>query len=289
MGRKTSIIIPIYNGEKYIVETVVSVINQSYRNLEILCIIDGTKDRSKEWIEKLEDPRVILIEQDNHGAAWTRNYGLSLATGEYVWFLDQDDVLMPGCIEAAITEIERTGSVGVAVNGHLIDSNSKIMRRLYRVNKPNLTLRKLRKGNQLFTPSQVVLRREAIVLNGGFDEGAGLADDWDLWIRLVKGGKIGFLDQYLMQYRLHENNQSRNLEKMLRSEMHVVDQKLDSNQKLSKSYSYMRYAGRAANWRALLTAVYCNVSLLINMRLYWTAGNILLTRMKWTNRTGRAV
>jgi glycosyltransferase involved in cell wall biosynthesis len=287
--KKVSVIIPIYNGEKYIGETMSSVINQTYKNLEVLCIIDGTKDQSKEIIEALADPRISVMEQENHGATWTRNRGISLVTGDYVWFLDQDDNLMPGCIEAAVAEIERTGSVGVAVNGHLIDSNSQIIRRMYRFNKPILSLRKLVKGNQLSTTSQVLLRREAMLSNGGFDIDAGMADDWEMWIRVVRDCKLIFLDQYLMQYRLHESNQSKNFEKMFRNEMHIVDEKLRDRQDIRaiRSYSYLRYSSRAANWRLLFTALWFNAYLLFTLRFYWTVGQIVITRLKWNmKKTG---
>jgi glycosyltransferase involved in cell wall biosynthesis len=287
--KMVSLIIPIYNGEKYIVETLNSVINQTYKNIEILCIIDGTKDQSKELIEALADPRISVIEQENHGATWTRNMAINLVSGKYVWFLDQDDNLMPGCIEAAVAEIERTGSAGVAVNGHLIDSNSQIIRRMYRINKPILSLRKLVKGNQLFTTSQVLLRRDAILQNGGFDIDAGIADDWDMWIRVVREGKLDFLDQHLMQYRLHENNHSKNFEKMFRGEMHIVDQKLQDRQdkRAIMSYSYLRYSSRAANWRLLFTALWFNAYLLFSLRFYWTVGQIMATRLRWNmKKTG---
>jgi glycosyltransferase involved in cell wall biosynthesis len=287
--KKVSLIIPIYNGEKYIVETLNSVINQSYKNIDVLCIIDGTKDRSKELIEALADSRITVMEQENHGATWTRNMAIKLVSGEYVWFLDQDDNLMPGCIEAAVAEIERTGSIGVAVNGHLIDSNSQIIRRMYRFNKPILSLRKLVKGNQLSTTSQVLLRRDAMLQNGGFDIDAGIADDWDMWIRVVREGKLVFLDQQLMQYRLHESNHSKNFEKMFRGEMHIVDQKLQDrkDKRAIMSYSYLRYSSRAANWRLLFTALWFNAYLLLTLRFYWTVGQIMMTRLRWNmKKTG---
>jgi glycosyltransferase involved in cell wall biosynthesis len=288
-GIKVSLIVPIYNGEKYIEETMRSVINQTYKNIEVLCIIDGTKDRSKQLIEALADPRITVMEQENRGATWTRNMAIKLVTGNYVWFLDQDDNLMPGCIEAAVAEIERTGSIGVAVNGHLIDSNSQIIRKMYRVNKPILSLRKLAKGNQLFTTSQVLLRREVILQNGGFDIDAGIADDWDMWLRIVREGKIDFLDQHLMQYRLHESNHSKNFEKMFRGEMHIVDQKLKDrrNFRAIMGYSYLRYSSRAANWTLLFTALWFNAFLIFTLRFYWTVGQIMLARMRWNmKKTG---
>ena len=282
--KKVSVIIPIYNGEKYIEETVRSVLAQNYRNLEVLCIIDGTKDASKEILLAIGDPRLVVLEKENRGATFRRNEGAEhIAKGQYLWFLDQDDVIAPDCIGAAVQELERTGSAAVAVNGNLIDSNSNVIRRMYRVNKPVLTLNKLMKGNQLFTTSQVLVKKKVFVKLGGFSLDAGIADDWDMWIRLLRAGeKMVFLDRQLMGYRLHDNNNSRNLEKMLKSEMHIVEKTLDKvgDPKKIKSYSYMRYSSRAADWKSLSTAVSLNSSLLLSPRFYLTACHIMIARMK---------
>lgn len=282
-GEKTvSIVIPIYNGEKYIEATMRSILDQSYGNLEVICIIDGTVDRSKEIILTLEDPRIAVLEQENRGAAFTRNRGLSLASGDYILFLDQDDLLMPGYVESTVREMERMKSTGVIVNGYLIDSQGRTIRRMYRFNKPDMLLGKLVKGNQMYTTSQVMLRRETLLQIGGFDENAGTADDWDMWIRQARHGKLVFLDRQLMCYRVHEMNQSRNVDRMLCSELHIVERKLGNirNRKEIKSYSYMRYSLRAANWKALLEALRLNSALLFNPRFYLAICLIVFMRRK---------
>lgn len=283
-----SVVIPIYNGQRYIEETVRSVLSQTYANLEVLCIIDGTRDNSINMIKRFSDSRIKIVEQENRGATHTRNRGLSMAIGEYILFLDQDDVIKPEFIEAAVREIVRTNSTGVAVNGHLINSQGRIIRRMYRVNKPKLTLKALLKGNEMYTPSQMLMKREPLVLNGGFDVLADQADDWDMWIRHAGSGKLVFLDRYLIGYRMHDANQSLNLDKMLRSELHIVDRKLIGmgNQKSIKSYSYMRYSKRAANWGALGKALQLNLALLLKFRFYWTVCQIVWTRIRSVARSG---
>lgn len=107
-----SIIIPIYNGERYIEETIRNVLNQTYTELEVLCIIDGTTDESANIIRRLGDDRVKIVMQENSGATRTRNRGLSMATGEFILFLDQDDVIKPEFIELTVREIIRTNGSG---------------------------------------------------------------------------------------------------------------------------------------------------------------------------------
>jgi glycosyltransferase involved in cell wall biosynthesis len=290
-SQKVTVLIPIYNGEQYIEETVRSVLNQTYSNLEVVCVIDGTKDRSMDILLGLNDSRIRVLEKENRGATYRRNEGMQLAATEYIWFLDQDDRLMPGCIEAAVHEMERTGCAAVAVNGHLIDSNGNRIRRMYRVNKPVLTLSKLAKGNQLFTTSQALIRRSAIMKVNGFNQDAGIADDWDMWIRLLRsGGKLVFLDQYLMGYRLHDSNHSRNFDKMLRSEMHVLEKTLHQigNPKRNKSFTYLRYSARAGDWKALSNAVRLNVSLMLNPKLYVSAFQLAAARRSMKKNGGIA-
>ena len=279
--KKVTVMIPIYNGEKYIEETVRSVLGQTYPNIEILCVIDGTKDRSRDILLGIGDPRIVVYDKENRGAIYRRNEGLQLASGQYVWFLDHDDVLMPDCIEAAMQTLIEGDYAAVAVNGYLIDSQGRKIRRLYRVNKPTLSLHRLAKGNELYSTSQVLIRKDALLKVNGFNEGAGSAVDWDLWIRLAQvGERMGFLDRYLMGYRLHESNDSRDFEKTMRGELHILEKTLEQtgNRSTNMSYSYMRYSSRAADWRALGKALKLNTALLVNPRFYIAVYRIAVAR-----------
>jgi glycosyltransferase involved in cell wall biosynthesis len=91
-----SVIIPIYNAQKYLDECIISVINQTYKNLEIILINDGSKDDSLDIIKKIaeEDGRIIIADQNNSGVSATRNLGLTMASGEYIIFIYSDDYIM---------------------------------------------------------------------------------------------------------------------------------------------------------------------------------------------------
>lgn len=109
--KKVSIIIPVYNAQRYLRKCLNSVINQTYENLEIICINDGSKDISGEILEeyKNKDLRIIVINKENGGVSSARNKGLKVCTGEYVMFLDSDDFLALDTISFCIELIERTG------------------------------------------------------------------------------------------------------------------------------------------------------------------------------------
>lgn len=102
--KKVSIIIPVYNSEKYISKCLDSVINQTYKNIEILVINDGSKDNSINILREYEkkDSRIIVIDKENEGVAKTRNMGIKKATGEYIMFIDNDDYIDADYVESFI-------------------------------------------------------------------------------------------------------------------------------------------------------------------------------------------
>ena len=104
-----SIIVPVYNVERYIEKCLGSLINQSYKNIEIICVNDGSPDNSRDIIESLmkSDGRIRLIDQQNQGLSGARNTGLDAAQGEYVMFLDSDDWIDPETCETAVDEIKK--------------------------------------------------------------------------------------------------------------------------------------------------------------------------------------
>ena len=96
-----SVIIPVYNAEEYLSECLKSIIGQSLREIEIICVNDGSTDRSLSILQYYAgiDKRVQVINQDNHGAGAARNTGMAVAKGKYLAFLDADDLYLPGALE----------------------------------------------------------------------------------------------------------------------------------------------------------------------------------------------
>ena len=113
-----SVIVPVYNAEKFLTRCVESLTNQTYRDLEIILIDDGSKDKSLEVCNSCakEDDRIHVYAQSNSGVSATRNRGIRLAKGEYIQFIDSDDYVKPEMIEDLVTKLESTGS-DVAVCG----------------------------------------------------------------------------------------------------------------------------------------------------------------------------
>ena len=114
-----SIIIPVYNAEKYIKRCLLSVQNQTYHNLEIIIINDGSQDQSVHICQEIaeEDSRISIYSQKNGGSSSARNYGLKLATGSYIYFIDSDDSISPTCIEHLVELVFKYPNVTIVQGG----------------------------------------------------------------------------------------------------------------------------------------------------------------------------
>ena len=111
-GPKVSVIIPVYNAENYLQQCLDSVANQTLQDIEIICVNDGSTDRSLEILRSFEkkDNRFIILTQENQGAAVARNEGLSIAKGEFISVLDADDFFDPNMLKAAYNRLVETNS-----------------------------------------------------------------------------------------------------------------------------------------------------------------------------------
>ena len=118
--KKVSVIVPIYNVEKYLDACLQSIADQTYKNLEVLMVNDGTKDNSAEIAVRFaeKDPRFVLWNKENGGLSSARNYGLDRATGDFVCFIDSDDYIKPGYVEHFINKI---GDSEVAIGKYVFD------------------------------------------------------------------------------------------------------------------------------------------------------------------------
>ncbi|MFG6370064.1 MAG: glycosyltransferase [Lachnospiraceae bacterium] len=127
--KKVSVIIPVYNGKKYIKETLNSILQSTYQNLEVLVINDGSTDNSRQICEciRYQDSRVVIYNQENSGVVAARNYGVSKASGEYLCFCDQDDIVDPMCYAKQIEQIEQDQSdLCMCSVGRIIDGKHSV-------------------------------------------------------------------------------------------------------------------------------------------------------------------
>lgn len=218
---KVSVIIPVYNGEKYIAYAIESVLCQTYKNIEIIVVDDDSKDKTAEVVRNYQETYnqtdkqegLTYIYQTNQGTAAARNKGIVNSTGEYIALLDYDDIWEPEKIELQVKYMIEHQEVGMVhsdagfidKNGNLIDD----MKRPKGFTVYGRCFKELFIQNKIRT-STAVIRSSCLDKIGLFDENIRHCEDLDLWLRLAREFSIGYVDQILCHYRLHDSNMTHN-------------------------------------------------------------------------------
>jgi hypothetical protein len=204
---------PAYNAERFIGRAVDSVLAQSLTNWELVIVDDGSVDRTGAIAAACaSDPRVRVIHQANRGEAAARNVALDQMTGEFVAFLDADDLFLPGHLGAAVAYLQaHPEHAGVYSDGYYISEGGRRLKKLSARRRPPVTGRVFDEvvlGPDLFGPPLcVVLRRRPIRTRGlRFDENIVIGPDWDFFVRYADEGLFGYIDQVTCLYCVHEAN-----------------------------------------------------------------------------------
>ncbi len=221
---RVSVIIPVYNSAKTVGEALDSVAAQTYTDYEIIVVNDGSSDQSENVIKKYMRPPldVTYVEQVNKGPGAARNTGLRLAKGEFVAFLDADDLWDKDKLATAVQAMDAHPEVKLVftdmrhvVNNSLAHS-SYLHERGYRHIASGHIYDNLLKGNFIFTPT-VVLRRDALDETGQFDEQLPIAEDYDLWLRITRQYPVYYLDRPLVTRRRMGSNITENKQAYVQS------------------------------------------------------------------------
>ncbi len=241
-----SVIIPAYKAEKYLPETLESVLNQTYTNLEIIVVDDGSPNSLEPvvapYMEK--DNRIRFYRKKNGGVSSARNFGFEKSQGEFVSFLDADDVWMPKNLDKKIKALSEAPSEFGYVHSKIevIDANSKPTGQI-----------KSGKGGEILTElllweedtivarcANLVYRREVLEKIGLFNENLSTAADQELTFRLAKHYKGIFIPEVLLYYRIHDNNMHSNVP--LHEKDHILAYKLAEKNNLFPSSKIKRKA-----------------------------------------------
>ncbi len=220
MGVKVSVIIPCFNYGAYLPRAVTSIINQTWKDWEILIVNDGSTDNTDAIVGTLpvdHYPIRYIGRRENRGPSYTRNEGMNAAEGQFLAFLDADDEWYPEKLERQIRLFQDDSSLGLVAAGvHLIDENKGIERRYLPSRFPDrkTLVRSMLMKNVIPATSSVVIRKRCIDDLGGFDEDLRFAEDWDLWLRIASKYGVNFIHEPLIRFYEHPNNVSRDILKM---------------------------------------------------------------------------
>ena len=205
--KKISIIVPIYNEEENLRKCIESLINQTYKELEIILINDGSTDKSKEIIESFKDKRIIAIHKKNTGISDTRNIGIGKSTGDYIMFVDSDDYLELNCIERLIETAEKENSEIVMFNYYLETQSKRIEIKL-----PKIEARNLKEDKDLLTkihlgPCTKIFKAE-LIKDNLFPLNLKYEDVPFVVEAVIKAGKISFVPNYLYHYVIKKSGET---------------------------------------------------------------------------------
>lgn len=210
---KISVVIPVYNTEKYIENCIESVLNQTYNEIEILVINDGSTDSTNLILKKFEN-RIKIINKDNGGTASALNMGIKHMTGEWFKWLSADDVLKPDAIEKLVFEIQQLEKNSVNCifysNYDIINENGKIIDTFEEPNNNSLDAfqRNIILLDQYYGNGTTSIMHKSIFDKCGmFDETLRYKDDYEFWLRccLLYDYELHLVNHNLAQYRIHES------------------------------------------------------------------------------------
>jgi glycosyltransferase involved in cell wall biosynthesis len=207
-----SVMMPAYNAEQFIQQSIESVLDQSYSHWELIIVDDGSSDKTADIATKFSDPRIKVIHQSNAGESAARNTALKHMQGEFVAFLDADDIFLPNHLEAAFNYLNaHPERDGVYSDGHYCDQKGSRLQTLSSRRRgpfEGQIFDEVVYGSDVFGPPVcVVLRRNIIVQNKlQFDEGITIGPDWDFFIQYSALADFGYLNIETCLYRLHHEN-----------------------------------------------------------------------------------
>ena len=230
-----SVIIPLYNSEEYIAETIESVLNQTYKHIEVIVVDDGSTDNSLAVAKQYESDKVRVYHQENSGAPVARNYGFRLSKGQYFQYLDSDDLLTPHKIEKQVEALSKKDDDAIATSSVYVDKDG--VRKLWQM--PEIAHGYMKGFDMLidlwrfFLPSLCIgsylTPRSLVEKSGGWDESLQKNQDGDFFARILENaGEVVFVPNEGQIWRVRANSISHNVsiaknESVLRSYNQISD------------------------------------------------------------------
>jgi glycosyltransferase involved in cell wall biosynthesis len=215
-----SVIVPCYNGAAFLEEALRSALAQSYPEVEVVVVDDGSTDSSAEIARRFP---VRYIRQENRGLSEARNAGIRESKGTYLVFLDADDRLKPRAIETGLDALALRPHCALTVGDHVfIAADSSYLADSNKERQLHCHYEALLKSNFIEMIASVLFRRSIFDEVGGFDATLRVAEDYELYLRIARGWPICCHAAIVAEYRMHGTNTSRDSELMLTTTLQVL-------------------------------------------------------------------
>jgi glycosyltransferase involved in cell wall biosynthesis len=270
---KVSVIIPLFNKELFIEQTLQSVLNQSYKNIDCIIVDDGSTDNGKQITQNFIDRNNLswkLISQQNAGQTKARNHGIRLSSGEYLAFLDSDDLWAPSKIQSQVDAMNANQKCVLVLSAYAIfghrTSSLRVVRhkRSRRMNSRWLDMRGFGGGLE----SLGLVRRRTIDEIGMFDEELSTSSGLDLSLRLAHCGDIVFLRQIGLYYRISDGQWHGNSDALKRDLIKLISSYGAPNSKKIEALQESYFYWTKAHSRGLLEFVKCTFLAFIKLDIY---------------------
>lgn len=217
-----SIVIPSYQSAQFVTKAIDSCLSQTYQNIEIIVIDDGSTDDTKEILSSyIKSQEICYTFQENKGLSGARNTGLKIARGEYIQFLDADDTITPNKVKLQIEYLQKNKLYIGVYSDYVVQKKNQLIH--YKKNYPVGNLfNYVAYSNFIMPIHTVLLMKQNIPF---FDESLTQGEDRDFWLNIFtnKSNQFGFIDQPLAIYYIHATNMTRNSEENLLSVIHILN------------------------------------------------------------------
>lgn len=244
-----SVVVPAYNVERTILETLRSVQKQTFSDFEIIVINDGSTDGTVELLNTVQDPRLKVFSYSNGGLPVARNRGISQAKGEFITFLDADDLWTPDKLELQLAALQQNPEAAVAYSWTCnMDEKGENFYPGHQVNFEGNVYPKLLLGNFISSGSNIMIRQKAIASVGEFDPTLKSCEDWDFYLRLAASWQFVVVPKPQILYRQSSGAMSSKTDVMERYHILVLDRALQTappefqalkNQSIAILYQYL--------------------------------------------------
>ena len=279
-----SVIIPAYNAEKTIHETIESVLNQTFTDFELIIVNDGSTDNTLEVISQIDDSRLKVFSYPNAGVSASRNRGVSHAVGKYISFIDADDLWTSNKLKAQLEAIQKEPQAAVAYSWtDFIDQEGKFIDRDERVTYSGDVYPQMLVRDFLSSASNVMIRRRAFIESGRFDESLAGAADWDLFLRLAARYHFVMVPQVGIFYRIADrNSMSSDLQKQEEDCLKVIERAFTQ---APESLQHLKQKSLASLYEYLsfkaIEGSFTRDNGLLATRYYWRALKCDRSILKW--------
>jgi len=251
MNHIISVIIPVYNGELKIRETIESILKQTFKNLEIIVINDGFTDSTLEIVQSIYDSRLQIFSYFNAGLSTSRNRGVSHSKGQFISFIDADDLWTVDKLEAQYKALQDNKKAAVAYSWtDYIDAEGEFLKAGRHMTVTGSVYSKLLQWNFLENGSNPLILKEALNEVGGFDESLAAAEDWDMWLRLSARYEFVCVDRAQILYRISTNSMSTNLKRQEAASLKVIERAFSQPQ--AKSLQHLKKYSKAELYKYLM-------------------------------------